>query len=46
VNDGSVATTRRLGRSPQVRDAVVTAEATWRKLALLRCSQRVLWPTP
>lgn len=47
VKDGSiacVATAQHLGRSTQVWDAVVTDEATGRKLALFRCSQMILWP--
>lgn len=47
VREGSiacVATAQHLGRSTQVWDAVVTDEATGRKLALFRCSQMILWP--
>ncbi len=47
VKDGSiacVATAQHLGRSTQVWDAVVTDEASGRKLALFRCSQMILWP--
>lgn len=47
VRDGSiacVATAQHLGRSTQVWDAVVSDEASGRKLALFRCSQMILWP--
>lgn len=47
VREGSiacVATAQHLGRNTQVWDAVVTDEATGRKLALFRCSQMILWP--
>jgi len=47
VREGSiacVATAQHLGRSTQVWDAVVTDEASGRKLALFRCSQMILWP--
>ena len=47
VRDGSiacVATAQHLGRSTHVWDAVVTDEATGRKLALFRCTQMILWP--
>jgi 1,4-dihydroxy-2-naphthoyl-CoA hydrolase len=33
-----------LGRNTQVWDAVVTDEATGKKIALFRCTQMVLWP--
>jgi 1,4-dihydroxy-2-naphthoyl-CoA hydrolase len=39
-----VATAAHLGRTTQVWDAVVTASATGKTLALFRCSQMVLWP--
>jgi 1,4-dihydroxy-2-naphthoyl-CoA hydrolase len=32
-----------LGRNTQVWDAVVTDEATGKKLALFRCTQMILW---
>lgn len=47
VTDGSVAciaTAQHLGRTTQVWDAVVTDEASGRKLALFRCTQMILWP--
>ena len=47
VREGSiacVATAQHLGKSTQVWDAVVTDEATGRKLALFRCTQMILWP--
>ena len=46
VREGSiacVATAQHLGRNTQVWDAVVTDEATGRKIALFRCTQMVLW---
>jgi 1,4-dihydroxy-2-naphthoyl-CoA hydrolase len=39
-----IASAQHLGRNTQVWDAVVTDEATGRKLALFRCTQMVLWP--
>lgn len=39
-----VATAQHLGRTTQVWDAVVTDEASGRKLALFRCTQMILWP--
>jgi uncharacterized protein (TIGR00369 family) len=39
-----VATPQHLGRTAQVWDAVVTDEASGKKLALFRCTQMVLWP--
>jgi uncharacterized protein (TIGR00369 family) len=39
-----VATPQHLGRTTQVWDAVVTDEASGKKLALFRCTQMVLWP--
>ena len=47
VQEGSiacVATAQHLGRNTQVWDAVVTDEASGRKIALFRCTQMVLWP--
>ena len=35
-----------LGRTTQVWDAVVTAEASGAKIALFRCTQMVLWQNP
>jgi 1,4-dihydroxy-2-naphthoyl-CoA hydrolase len=40
----TVASNVHAGRTTQVWDAVVTAEATGRTLALFRCTQSVLWP--
>ncbi len=39
-----VATAQHLGRNTHVWDAVVTDEATGRKIALFRCTQMILWP--
>ena len=47
VREGAVActaTAQHLGRNTQVWDAIVTNEATGRKIALFRCTQMVLWP--
>jgi uncharacterized protein (TIGR00369 family) len=47
VREGSVActaTAQHLGKTTQVWDAVVTDEATGRKIALFRCTQMILWP--
>jgi len=47
VREGSVActaTAQHLGRTTQVWDAVVTDEASGRKIALFRCTQMILWP--
>ena len=47
VRDGGIActaTAQHLGRTTQVWDAVVTDEATGRKIALFRCTQMILWP--
>ena len=47
VREGSVAciaTAQHLGRTTQVWDAVVSDEATGRKIALFRCTQMILWP--
>lgn len=39
-----VATAQHMGRTTQVWDAVVTDEASGRKIALFRCTQMILWP--
>jgi 1,4-dihydroxy-2-naphthoyl-CoA hydrolase len=39
-----VATNVHAGRTTQVWDATVTAEATGKTIALFRCTQSVLWP--
>jgi uncharacterized protein (TIGR00369 family) len=39
-----VATNLHAGRTTQVWDGVVTAEATGKTIALFRCTQSVLWP--
>lgn len=39
-----VATAQHMGKSTHVWDAVVTDEASGRKLALFRCTQMILWP--
>jgi len=39
-----VATAQHLGRTTQVWDAVVSDEASGRKIALFRCTQMILWP--
>ena len=47
VREGSIACTatpQHLGNNTQVWDAVVTDEATGRKIALFRCTQMILWP--
>ena len=47
VREGSVAciaTAQHLGRTTQVWDAVVSDEATGKKIALFRCTQMILWP--
>ena len=47
VNDGGIAciaTGQHLGRNTQVWDAVVTDEASGKKIALFRCTQMILWP--
>jgi uncharacterized protein (TIGR00369 family) len=47
VKEGGIvclATSQHLGRSIQVWDAVVTDEASGRKIALFRCTQMILWP--
>jgi uncharacterized protein (TIGR00369 family) len=40
----AVATNAHAGRTTQVWDAVVTAAANGRTIALFRCTQSVLWP--
>ncbi len=47
VREGSIAchaTAQHLGRNTQVWDAVVTDEASGKKIALFRCTQMILWP--
>mgnify|MGYP006292355719 CR=1 FL=1 len=47
VREGVVActaTAQHLGKTTQVWDAVVTDEATGKKLALFRCRSLILWP--
>lgn len=47
IKEGSiacVATAQHLGRTTEVWDAVVTDEASGRKIALFRCTQMILWP--
>jgi 1,4-dihydroxy-2-naphthoyl-CoA hydrolase len=39
-----IASAQHLGRNTQVWDAIVTDEASGRKIALFRCTQMVLWP--
>ncbi len=39
----SIATAQHLGKSTQVWDAVVTDEATGRKIALFRCTEMILY---
>src|SRR6266567_6126373 len=39
-----VATPAHLGRATQVWDALVTARASGRRIALFRCTQLILWP--
>ena len=49
VREGVIActaTAQHLGRTTQVWDAVVTDEATGKKIALFRCTQMILWPKP
>lgn len=46
VKEGSIAclaTAQHLGRNTQVWDAIVTDEASGRKIALFRCTQMILW---
>jgi uncharacterized protein (TIGR00369 family) len=46
ARDGAIlcrATPVHLGRTTQVWDAVITAEASGAKIALFRCTQMVLW---
>ena len=47
VREGGIsctATAQHLGRTTQVWDAVVTDEASGRRIALFRCTQMILWP--
>lgn len=47
VREGNVLCEARLvhgGRTTQVWDATITAEATGKLMALFRCTQAVLWP--
>ena len=47
VREGSIsciATAQHLGKTTQVWDAVVSDEASGKKLALFRCTQMILWP--
>jgi uncharacterized protein (TIGR00369 family) len=47
ARDGAIfcrATPLHLGRTTQVWDAAVSAEASGAKIALFRCTQMVLWP--
>jgi uncharacterized protein (TIGR00369 family) len=47
VKEGGIAclaTAEHLGRNTQVWGAVVSDEATGRKIALFRCTQMILWP--
>lgn len=47
VKEGSIAchaTAQHMGRNTQIWDAVITDEATGRKIALFRCTQMILWP--
>lgn len=47
VSEGSIvceATPQHLGKNTQVWDAVVSDEASGRKIALFRCTQMILWP--
>ena len=49
ARDGHIAcraTPVHLGRTTQVWDAVITAEASGAKIALFRCTQMVLWQNP
>jgi 1,4-dihydroxy-2-naphthoyl-CoA hydrolase len=39
-----VATPAHLGRATHVRDALVTDQASGRRIALFRCTQMILWP--
>ncbi len=39
-----VATPAHLGRATQVWDALVTDQASGRRIALFRCTQMILWP--
>lgn len=47
VTEGGIAclaSSQHLGRNTQVWDAVVTDEASGKKIALFRCTQMILWP--
>jgi uncharacterized protein (TIGR00369 family) len=47
VTEGAIrceARAEHLGRATHVWDAIVTDEASGRKLALFRCTQMILWP--
>ena len=47
IRDGGIAchaTAQHLGRNTQVWDAVVSDEASGKKIALFRCTQMILWP--
>jgi len=47
VKEGGIsclASAQHLGRTTQVWDAVVTDEASGKKIALFRCTQMILWP--
>lgn len=47
VKEGAIlchATAQHLGRNTQVWDAVVSDEASGKKIALFRCTQMILWP--
>ena len=39
-----VATPQHLGKTTQVWDALVTDDSSWKKVALFRCTQAILWP--
>ena len=39
-----IATIQHSGKSTQVWDAVVTDEATGKKIAIFRCTQMIIWP--
>lgn len=47
IREGGIAchaTAQHLGRNTQVWDAVVSDEASGKKIALFRCTQMILWP--
>ncbi len=49
VKEGCIvceASAQHLGRNTQVWDAVVSDEASGKKIALFRCTQMILWPKP